>query len=317
MAVSESLYDNEQSFGSAFARCIACGSDHIGPWRTKSFAATAKSDIRSFAIYRCAACGTGFLNPPPSASYLRKVYAVSGHGLTKPISLEEVEEAERVFPNATVDADRMARVADASNRSGSRRALDIGAGYGFGSRALMRRGYAVTAINPSALEGVVFQAMNGFPPVAQMFEDYSPEGCFGVVYLSQVLEHVVDPLPTLERIADCLEPGGAVVIAVPNFQSLMVKILGTRDNSCLWVPEHVNYFTTRGLIALLHQAGLRAGASINVSRIRYDALSRRLHLRGQAERAAQTALKWLQRPPLFLADRLGWGIYLNIVATKP
>jgi len=28
-------------------------------------------------------------------------------------------------------------------------------------------------------------------------------------------------------------------------------------------------------------------------------------------------LKWLQRPPLFLADRLGWGIYLNIVATKP
>ena len=317
MAENETLYDTEQSFGTGFQHCIACGSEEIGLWRSKSFAASAQSDIRSFAIHRCARCGSGFLNPPPSSSYLRKVYAVSGHGLTRPITLEEVEKGERLFPNATVDAERMARLVDKANLSDSRRAIDIGAGYGFGTRALTRLGYAVTAINPSTLEGAVFQAMNGFSPVPRMFEDYVPDGRFGAAYLSQVLEHVVDPLPVLKQVAELLEPGGAVVIAVPNFRSLMVKLLGTRDNSCLWVPEHVNYFTMDGLAALLRQAGLSVVASANVSRIRYNALSRRLRLRGTAERAARSAVKWLQRPPVFLADRLGWGIYLNIVATKP
>ena len=77
------LYDARQGFGEHFQTCIACGSPAISPWREKRFAASARSDIQTFSIFRCADCGSGFLNPPPSAEFLREVYAVSGHGLTR------------------------------------------------------------------------------------------------------------------------------------------------------------------------------------------------------------------------------------------
>ena len=40
------------------------------------------------------------------------------------------------------------------------------------------------------------------------------------------------------EIEKVLKPGGILAVAVPNFQSLFVKLLGTRDQGCLWVPEH-------------------------------------------------------------------------------
>jgi SAM-dependent methyltransferase len=312
----EALYDAEQSFGPALSNCVACGSANSALWQTKAFAASARTDVQAFNIFRCRNCGTGFLNPPPSADYLKKVYAVSGHGLTKAITLAEVEESERLFPNSSIDAERIARLGVLANSSTSKRALDVGSGYGWGTKALMARGYEVVAINPSALEAVVFQDMNNFLPIPVMLDDYVPDGRFGVVYLSQVLEHIVDPRPTVARLASLLEPGGALVIAVPNFESISVKLLGTKDNSCLWVPEHVNYFTKRGLVTLLQQEGLTVKAVSNVSRVRHDAISTRLKLTGFLGSISCMAVKYLQILPCIIADALGFGMYINIVATK-
>ena len=46
--------------------------------------------------------------------------------------------------------------------------------------------------------------------------------------------------PALDHVISMLDPNGVLVCAVPNFRSLAVRLLGVRDNACVWVPEHVN-----------------------------------------------------------------------------
>ncbi|NJD05057.1 MAG: class I SAM-dependent methyltransferase, partial [Methylococcaceae bacterium] len=247
--------------GPALTACVACGSTEIHHWQTKRFQYTAESDREEFPIDRCGRCGTGFINPPPSLEWLKTIYQYSGHALTGPTDLDEVMARERRFPNSTLDAARMARQADRFNRSGNLTALDIGSGFGFYTRALRRVGYRTVSINPGDYENAVFKQLNGDEPLPVMLEDYRPDTGFGVVMLSQVLEHLLSPDQAVRKIASLLESGGVLACAVPNFNALTVRLLGTADNACLWVPEHVNYFTVAGLHTLLEENGFKVVAT--------------------------------------------------------
>ncbi len=262
-------------FGRRLALCVACQGSRIDHWKQKTFAYTAGARVTAFQIDRCGDCGTGFLNPPPSPDYLNSIYAYSGHGLTEPVSAESVLAAEAVFPNSTVDADRLVAVGASLDRSGSGQALDVGSGYGFVTRAMRASGYRTVSINPGAYENLVFEGLNGDLP---------------------------------------LEPGGVFACAVPNFGSAAVAVLGIRDNACLWVPEHVNYFTLAGLCALLTRSGFEIVSSNNITRVPYDALSRRVPWLPASP--AKAAVKYGQKPIAAVLDRVGRGTFLNVYARK-
>ncbi len=305
---------DELQFGASVERCVACGGCRVSYWGTKSRVLSDRQACR-FSIFKCADCGTGFLNPPPSIACLERIYRCSGHGLTGPAHVADVLESERRFPNSSVDAHRMVSMACSMNKSQSWRSLDVGAGYGFVTREMLRQGLSVTSINPGEYENVVFEAMNGFRPQVTLFEKYSPDGQFGIVVLSQVLEHMLEPAMQIRRIHDMLAPGGALVIAVPNFNSAAVKILGTRDNGCLWVPEHVNYFTDKGLRMLLRRLDFEVVHTHQVTRVRPDVISRRLPLRGGA-RIMETVTRYAQVPVCLAASAIGRGLYINAYARR-
>jgi hypothetical protein len=69
-----------------------------------------------------------------------------------------------------------------------------------------------------------------------------------------VLEHVADPEAALERVRSWLRPGGSVIVAVPNLDSLQARLGQNR-----WfhqdVPRHCTHFTARGLGLLLERSG--------------------------------------------------------------
>ncbi len=305
---------DELQFGASVERCVACDGCRLSYWGTKS-RDLSNRQARRFSIFKCADCGTGFLNPPPSIACLESIYRCSGHGLTGPAHVADILESERRFPNSSVDAHRMVSMACAMNKSQNRRSLDVGAGYGFVTREMLRQGLSVTSINPGEYENAVFEAMNGFRPQETLFEQYSPDGQFGIVVLSQVLEHMLDPALQIRRIHDVLAPGGALVIAVPNFNSLAVKILGTRDNGCLWVPEHVNYFTDKGLRMLLRRFDFEVVYTHQVTRVRPDVISRRLPLRSGAG-IMETITRYAQVPVCVAASAIGRGLYINAYARR-
>lgn len=303
-------------YGDALHNCVSCGSDQIGYWRQKNHQYTRNDTQKIFHIYRCQRCGSGFLNQPPHPQWLQTIYQYSGQALTQPISLAEVLAREAEFPNCSLDAARMSATAAQFNISCNRQALDIGAGFGFYTQALRSQGYETVSINPGRYENQVFRAMNGDEPLPIMFEQYQTEQSFGVVMMSQVLEHVLQPERAVRKIAGLLAEGGVFVCAVPNYNSFLVKLLGTRDNACLWVPEHVNYFTETGLKVLLANCGLRVVKVEQITRIPHTALSKRLKLTGKPAACLDAVLKPLQKPLAMLMNRLGLGIYLNVYAVK-
>jgi hypothetical protein len=89
----------------------------------------------------------------------------------------------------------------------------------------------------------------------------------------------------------------------------MVLMLGTKDNSCQWVPEHVNYFTEQGLRRLFQRHGLTVMRRDYVTRVRPDALSARIAVPG-ASRVLEALVRYGQQPVAWLANVIGRGTYI-------
>ena len=210
----------------------------------------------------------------------------------------------------------MSNQSDLYNASGNGKALDIGSGFGFYTHALRKLGYRTVSINPGDYENKVFRNLNGDEPLTVMFENYESSEQFGIVMMSQVLEHLLEPDQAISKVSGLLAPGGVLACAVPNFNSFLVKLLGTKDNACLWVPEHVNYFTAQGLKALVERNGFRVVKVEQITRIPFNALSKRLRLKGKPAAIVDGFVNYFQSPFASLMHCFGLGIYINLYAVK-
>lgn len=77
------------------------------------------------------------------------------------------------------------------------------------------------------------------------------------VVLGEVLEHLACPGAALRSLATLLDPGGALVVTVPNaFNLSVVAKLASRTENVH--PEHVAYYSASTLTRLLAMSGLEA-----------------------------------------------------------
>jgi SAM-dependent methyltransferase len=84
------------------------------------------------------------------------------------------------------------------------RVLEIGCGAGELARALAAARYDVTAVDPDAPEGPIFERVR--------FEDLPERGRFGAVVASRSLHHIADLGVAVDKIARLLDPGGVLVL---------------------------------------------------------------------------------------------------------
>ncbi len=81
-----------------------------------------------------------------------------------------------------------------------------------------------------------------------------PEGAFDLIFLWHVLEHMDDPELAMNRLSKLVAPGGAMILAVPNFSSMEAKTF-KQHWFHLDVPWHKYHFSERSmrhLIAINH-----------------------------------------------------------------
>lgn len=130
------------------------------------------------------------------------------------------------------------------------RVLDLGAGTGRHLRALDARGAWVVA---GDLRPEIHAASGG---VVQLDAHHLPfvDASFDLVVISEVLEHVPDPLAVLLECARIVSTGGMVVVSVPRYGPEAINwMLSLEYHS---VPGgHIHIFTRRELRDLARRAG--------------------------------------------------------------
>lgn len=228
-------------------RCPACGG-RCESWRTAR--GGEPGDSGRYTLLRCTACGSAqTLEPAPPRAHSSGVYAGTRPRLARPVrALQRLAGLKPLRLLRTAGVEPPARV------------LDAGAGSGRLVEALRGDGYAATGIDPAPrAEGIAREAI----------EAHEDAGLDAAV-LWHVLEHLDDPASALRRVAGWLEPGGVLVVGVPNVASLQARLAGG-DWFHLDLPRHRTHFTPAGITRLAEAAGFR------VERIRHAVLEHNPH----------------------------------------
>ena len=142
--------------------------------------------------------------------------------------------------------------------------LDVGCGEGFSLSYLKKHGYIVKGLdfsstgvksqNPDCLNELV---------VGDLFEllktEVRSKHTYDIIYLHNVLEHVVDPIGLLNNLHHILSLHGIIVLTVPNDFSIIQKEAIRRGHidAEFWVttPDHLSYFEKNSLINICKAAG--------------------------------------------------------------
>ena len=250
--------------------CPICAS-YIRQWRVKNVGG------RPYKIDKCVSCGYAFVNPRPSLDFLMDFYSSSGHGNDVMYNMQSVLAQEENEPNSTVDARRMIGTVKTLSKSiGSTKFLDIGCGYGFFSREALANGFDVVAMEVAKNERRISYDMTGIAPLNTAFENFDYiEASFGIVLMSQILEHARDINIWMDKAHKLAAMNGIIAIALPNFGSVFRTIMQEHE-PYIYPPAHLNYFNQCNLTMLLRKHGFRVEKVQHISRVPKSTLQRRI-----------------------------------------
>ena len=198
-----------------------------------------------------------FVSPRPSPQELHHFY-VGSKAAPEEMSGEQIAHLLSVNTSTSLSL-WAAQILDFSFLNYGRAPLglsvDFGCGTGWMSREMVRRGMNVLSVDVD--KGMVNFCADTLGTSGSVIDIYNPKLTpfeFGVSV--DVFEHLLDPVMVLQKIYDALIPGGAFVIAVPNFQSKLFKI-SISAHPYFSFPAHLNYFTVDSLRFLMDKVGFK------------------------------------------------------------
>jgi len=224
--------------------CFLCG----GPQRPR-FA------VRGRWLLYCPRCGLGQLAPLPTDADLDRLYASEAYFRGD----DRIGYASYVA-DAPEHARSFRRELEWLLRDGPvRDLLEIGCGPGVLLAEARRLGIAdVVGVDPNPW-AVTETGNRGIAAHVGSIDAIPPTARFDAIVMLDVLEHVVAPFPFLAAVRERLRDDGRLLVMTPNIESLLARVSGRRWVS-LKVPEHVRYYSRRGIRTVLETAGFRVAA---------------------------------------------------------
>lgn len=207
------------------ACCPACGADgavSVEPaprWNVNG---------QHYGLALCRECGWRGTNPMPTPRMLERLYA------------ETFDYGWYRAHRAGIYADAKRRLIETAPFLG-RSVLDYGGGNGYLAQAARRLG----------MEAAVYDPYCGTPDPEIL------ERRWDTIFCLHVLEHAPVPSEVLDRIAALLNPGGRLILAVPNAAGVGYGSLGIGWHWFQGPLLHVSHFTPAAVSRLLHRRGFQ------------------------------------------------------------
>lgn len=222
------------------------------------------SHLRSvgrFPLLRCPRCQLEYLSPQPDDAELAAIY---GRAYYDAWGIDAAEEAVRQLKMDTFRA----RWRLVSGRlPGGAAVLDVGCATGYFMEVVREAGGSPYGVELSEFGADTCRKKFGPDFVYQgelenaRFDGMPPEG-FDAIFMSDLLEHVRDPLRTLKSARQFLRKEGLLVITAPDTASLSHAVM--RGRWPHYKVEHLFHFNSKNLEQMLGHAGFNRLASHSV-----------------------------------------------------
>ena len=325
--------------------CNLCGADDAEPFIV---ATERRFQLGGqFQYVQCQRCGLIYMNPRPAVSALAAWYPDMGYYAHQPVNRARGPygqlrlAAKRVFlaahKNYPLPRNRLlrfltrviklipyqpVRLTRLPSYTPGGKALDVGCGNGNYLYSLRELGWQVIGVEPDVKAARFARTELGLDvrPVTLEKAGLDSESV-DVAFMLHVLEHVPNPLRTLQEIRRVLKPGGYLVIETPNVASWTARLF-----SSWWfhldAPRHLYLFTPQTLSALLRSAGfcqvdvaylaITSGITGSLQYL-WNALTGNPH--GNRIRHSR-ALACLCQPMVWLGTKLGSSDIIRAIAQK-
>lgn len=231
--------------------CPLCGSSQIHEALSAKDYTVSKE---TFPIFHCGGCGGRFTQHVPDNANIGRYYQSEEY-----ISHSETKQG---LINRLYHSVRKITLRSKQNwvRSAARikqgNLLDIGCGTGAFLHYMQTGGWTITGLEPDENARRNAQTLYNITPlpIDQLFT--LPEKQYDAITMWHVLEHVHELHRYLDRIRQLLKPGGALLIAVPNYTSSDASHYGE-----YWaaydVPRHLYHFSPDSMAQLLAQHNIK------------------------------------------------------------
>ncbi len=263
----------------------------------------------SYHIFQCVSCRSAFTWPRLSQAKSLSLYQATSYGNASAELSDELDM--QYYPNSRMDSKRI--IARCLAFAPGRAFFDIGAGNGIYSQAARVAGLDVSACEPSPQSRAAFAARLGFEAEPCAFDRSVAnhyKNRFDVALLSQTLEHIPDPEEMVRNLRSVLRQEGIAAVAVPHFGSALSRIQGKKD-MFISPPEHLNYFSKKGLVRLFKRYGFELVFMETVSKIPKKYVQRILRNR------VLTQIGWRAGYGLMrFSDFVGLGMVINAYFRK-
>lgn len=269
----------------------------------------------SFDLYRCDACGLVFMHPLPTRTQLPELYPSNYHNFDPPRNPISRFLLHRYYEHQC----GIARKHMPENGS----LLEIGCASGDILERMQRHGYDDVQGIELSLEACERAWGRGLKVFHGTLDEFETDQRFDMVFMSHVIEHVLDPVATVAKIASLLKPGGVLYVETPNVGSLDAR-LWKRNWGLVHYPRHLYLFDRATVRQLLEQGGLvveDVSSQINSCgwALSTQSALRRWRLdRSRKPRSAYYPLLLLLFLPLNLLDLcFGGTAFIAAIARKP
>lgn len=208
------------------------------------------SENQNRNIVQCATCGMAYVSPLrlqdyvslPLDNYADNFESVNVLGFR--YHMQELERALRLLSPGVLN-----------KPEGQRHLLEVGCGAGYFLDIARARGWEVVGIELwTSLVEWSRKYLKLDIRTRRLEEENLPRGFYDVVSMSEVIEHLPDPVGTLRVCREHLRDNGVLFLTCPNFGSKAIEVTGWT-----WDPidpyGHIQYFTKETLQRALTAAG--------------------------------------------------------------